>query len=291
VSEAYQAAVGRTQVQENVVTAAQANALAATLDRDERLKDGDALPPGWHWSFFPEAVNLADTGPDGHAKPGTFFPELPLKRRMWAANKMRFRAPIVIGQRATRTMRIASVTPKDGGTGPLIFVVVQIDVAVKGSIATEEEMTYVFRGPPARPEPLRRGEGPPSPNEPAPRKAEPPKDAQWTYTVDPTPVLLFRFSALTMNSHRIHYDLPYVTQEEGYPGLLVHGPLIHTLLVDGLRRAQPAAKIAAVSVRAASPLYAGTKFTVSGAVNGKSAKLWAVGPSGGIAMSGEVELG
>jgi 3-methylfumaryl-CoA hydratase len=196
---------------------------------------------------------------------------------MWAANKMRFRAPIVIGERATRTMRIASVTPKDGGTGPLLFVVMQVEVTSKGAVATEEEMTYVFRGPP-------------SPNEPAPRKVEPPKDAQWTRTIDPTAVLLFRFSALTMNSHRIHYDLPYVTQEEGYPGLLVHGPLIHTLLVDGLRRAHPAAKIAVLSVRAASPLYAGTKFTVSGAVDGKSARLWAVGPSGGIAMSGDATL-
>jgi len=277
MNESFQAAVGRTMVQENVVTAAQANALAATLDRDERFRDGDALPPGWHWSFFPEAVNLADTGPDGHAKSGVFFPELPLKRRMWAANKMRFRAPIVIGERATRTSRIASVAPKDGGTGPLIFVTMQVEVSSRSGVATEEEMTYVFRGPPA-------------PNEPAPRRVEPPKDAQWTRTIDPTPVLLFRFSGLTMNSHRIHYDLPYVTQEEGYPGLLVHGPLIHTLLVDGLRRAHPSANIASVSVRAASPLYAGTKFTVSGAVEKKSARLWAVGPSGGIAMSGEAEL-
>jgi 3-methylfumaryl-CoA hydratase len=277
VSDAYRSAIGRTATQENIVTAAQANALAATLDRDERFKDGDALPPGWHWSFFPEAVNLADTGPDGHAKPGAFFPELPLKRRMWAANKMRFRAPVVIGTRATRTMRIASVTPKDGGTGPLIFVVVQIEVANDAGVCIEEEMTYVFRGPPGA-------------NEPAPRKVEPPRGAQWTFTIDPTPVLLFRFSALTMNSHRIHYDLPYVTQEEGYPGLLVHGPLIHTLLVDGLRRARPGVKTGAVSVRAASPLYAGAKFTVSGAVEGESAKLWAVGPSGGVAMSGEAAL-
>lgn len=272
-----QASVGRTTVQDNVVTAAQANALAATLDRDERFKDGDALPPGWHWSFFPEAVNISDIGPDGHAKPGLFFPDLPLKRRMWAANTMRFRAPIRIGERATRTTRIASVTPKDGGTGPLIFVVMKVEVAGAAGVCTEEEMTYVFRGPPR-------------PDEPAARRIEPPTGAQWTRTIDPTPVLLFRFSALTMNSHRIHYDLPYVTKEEGYPGLLVHGPLIHTLLVDGLRRARPEAKIASVSVRAASPLYAGTKFTVSGAVEGKSARLWAVNPAGGLAMSGEVGL-
>ena len=276
-TERYQSAVGRVATQDNIVTAAQANALAATLDRDERFKDGDALPPGWHWSFFPEAVNLADTGPDGHARPGTFFPELPLKRRMWAANKMRFHAPIRISERATRTMRIASVTPKDGGTGPLIFVVMQVEVSGRAGVCTEEEMTYVFRGPPA-------------PNEAPPRKVEPPAGAQWTRTIDPTPVLLFRVSARTMNSHRIHYDLPYVTQEEGYPGLLVHGPLIHTLLVDGLRRARPEAKIGAVSVRAASPLYAGTKFTVSGAVDGNSAKLWAVTPAGGVAMSGEATL-
>jgi 3-methylfumaryl-CoA hydratase len=196
---------------------------------------------------------------------------------MWAANKMRFRAPLIVGERATRTMRIASVTSKEGGTGPLIFLVMQIEVAGESGVCTEEEMTYVFRGPPRA-------------DESKPRKVEPSSDAQWTRTIDPTPVLLFRFSALTMNSHRIHYDLPYVTQEEGYPGLLVHGPLIHTLLVDGLRRARPQARIGSVAVRAVSPLYAGTKFTVSGAVEGANAKLWAVGPSGGVAMSGEAAL-
>ena len=276
-TDSFQSYVGRTTSQENIVTAAQADALAATLDRDERFRDGDALPPGWHWSFFPEAVNLADTGPDGHAKHGTFFPELPLKRRMWAANRMRFRAPVRIGERATRRMRIASVTPKDGATGPLIFVVMAIEVAGARGVAVEEEMTYVFRGAPGK-------------DEAPPRKVEPPSGAQWSRIIDPTPVLLFRFSALTMNSHRIHYDLPYVTQVEGYPGLLVHGPLIHTLLVDGLRRARPDARIESVAVRAMSPLYAGSKFKVEGSVEGKTAKLWAVGPSGGVAMMGEVTL-
>jgi 3-methylfumaryl-CoA hydratase len=277
VTDDYSAWVGRAQTQENIVSAAQANALAATLDRDERFRDGDALPPGWHWSFFPEAVNLADTGPDGHAKPGSFFPVLPLKRRMWAANKMRFRAPILIGETATRTMRIQSVTPKDGGTGPLIFVVALIEVSGPRGLATEEEMTYVFRAPPA-------------PDEPKPRQVTPPPARDWQRAIDPSPVLLFRFSALTMNSHRIHYDLPYVTQEESYPGLLVHGPLIHTLLVDGLRRAEPNARIESVAVRAVSPLYSGERFTVEGAIEGKTAKLWAVGPSGGVAMSGEARL-
>jgi 3-methylfumaryl-CoA hydratase len=174
-------------------------------------------------------------------------------------------------------MRVQSITPKDGGTGPLIFVVVAIEVSGARGVATEEEMTYVFRAPP-------------TPDEPAPRKVAPPGARDWQRIIDPTPVLLFRFSALTMNSHRIHYDLPYVTREEGYPGLLVHGPLIHTLLVDGLRRAKPDARIESVAVRAQSPLYCGERFTVEGKIEGKTAKLWAVGPSGGVAMSGEVDL-
>jgi 3-methylfumaryl-CoA hydratase len=275
----YDSHVGRTQTTEGVVTAALADVLAATLDRDDaRLRDGDAIPPGWHWLYFPEVVKLRDTAADGHARHGDFFPELPYKRRMWAQNRMRFLGPLRIGERITRTARIESIVPKTGATGPLIFVNLDISIAGAAGLATEERMTYVFRPPPDK-------------AEPAPAPPEPPADAQWRREIDPTPVLLFRFSALTMNSHRIHYDLPYVTREEGYPGLLVHGPLIQVLLVDSLRRARPDARIESVSVRAVSPLYGGERFTVCGAVDGATARLWAETPAGRLAMTGEAAIG
>ncbi len=275
----YESHVGRTQTTEGVVTAAQADVLAATLDRDEpRLKNGDAIPPGWHWIYFPEVVRMRDVGQDGHARHGDFFPELPFKRRMWAQNRMRFLAPIRVGERITRTARIESVAPKTGATGPLIFVNLAIEIAGPAGVATEEKMTYVFR-PPAETA------------EAAPEPPASPADAEWRRAIEPSPVLLFRFSALTMNSHRIHYDLPYVTREEGYPGLLVHGPLIQVLLVDGLRRARPDARIESVAVRAVSPLYGGERFAVCGRVQGNQARLWAENPAGRLAMQGEATLG
>ncbi len=278
MTEDYAPHVGRSQTTEGVVTAAPADVLAATLDRDDpRLKDGGAIPPGWHWLYFPEVVRMRDVGPDGHARHGDFFPELPFKRRMWAANRMRFRAPIRVGERITRVARIESVVPKTGATGKLIFVNLAIEIAGSQGIATEEAMTYVFRPPADK-------------AAPAPEPPAPPEGAQWRRTVDPNPVLLFRFSALTMNSHRIHYDLPYVTREEGYPGLLVHGPLIQMLLVDGLRRARPDAKIESVSVRAISPLYGGESFAVCGKIEGSTATLWAETPTGRLAMTGEAML-
>ncbi len=278
MTDDYASHVGRTLTTEGVVTAAPADVLAATLDRDDaRLHDGDAIPPGWHWLYFPEVVRMRDVGPDGHARHGDFFPELPFKRRMWAANRMRFLRPIRVGERIVRTARIELVVPKTGATGPLIFVNLDITIAGPAGVATEERMTYVFRPPADK-------------AETAPEPPAAPEGAQWRREIDPSPVLLFRFSALTMNSHRIHYDLPYVTQEEGYPGLLVHGPLIQVLLVDGLRRARPDARLESVTVRAASPLYGGEPFTVCGAVEGNQARLWAANPAGRLAMSGEAAI-
>jgi 3-methylfumaryl-CoA hydratase len=270
--------IGREEIRHGVAVAGYADALAATLDRDDPpFTDGDPVPPGWHWIFFPEAVRMSEVAPDGHEKPGRFLPVLPLQRRMWAANRMRFLRALRIGERITRRARIAAITPKEGGTGKLIFVTVAFEIAgADGRIATEEEQTYVFRGP-----------ADPSAPQPAPRK--PPGGAEWRRTVTPDAVLLFRFSALTMNSHRIHYDQPYVTREEGYPGLLVHGPLTQVLLVDLLRRERPDARLDSFAVRAVSPLYSGDRVTFEGVpgADGRSAILWAVGPSGGLAMTAE----
>jgi 3-methylfumaryl-CoA hydratase len=269
--------VGREETRSGIAVAGYADALAATFDRDDPpFKDGDPVPPGWHWIFFPEAVRMSEVAADGHEKPGRFLPILPLKRRMWAANRMRFMRPLRIGEKVTRTARIAAIAPKEGGTGPLIFVTVTFTISGEAGIATEEEQTYVFRGP-----------ADPTKPEPAPRK--PPAGAAWRRTVTPDAVLLFRFSALTLNSHRIHYDHPYVTRDEGYPGLLVHGPLTQALLVDLLRRERPEARIESFAVRAVSPLYAGDRVTFEGmpGADGRSASLWAVAPHGGLAMTAE----
>ena len=272
--------IGRSQTATGLITAAPADILAATFDRDDPpLVEGDAIPPGWHWYYFPEAVKLSETGPDGHAAKGGFMPAVPLPRRMWAGVKMSFERPLLVGQAVRRVSTITDVTPKDGRSGPLCFVTVRHEVFGPEGLATTEDHDTVYRG------------AAPTVSASAPPRADKaPTGTVWLREIRPDPVLLFRYSALTMNSHRIHYDRDYVTGVEGYPGLLVHGNLIATLLLDLFRRAHPAARVETFTVRALSPLYDDAPFTLTGAPgpDAGTAKLWAVSPAGRIAQSGAV---
>ena len=270
--------IGRSQSVDGEVTAWPADVLNATFDRDDApLQSGDAIPPGWHWYYFPEVVKLAETGADGHAAKGGFMPPVPLPFRMWAGVSMTFHRPIRVGERITRTSTITEVEPKAGASGPLCFVVQRHELAGADGLATTEDHTTVYRG-------ATDPDAPPPPPRPAPA------EALWWRTIEPSPVLLFRYSALTMNSHRIHYDRSYVTEEEGYPGLLVHGNLTATLLLDLFRREMPAATLKTFSVRAVAPLYDTNDFAVEGAPgdDGRTAKLWAVNHAGALAQSAEV---
>jgi 3-methylfumaryl-CoA hydratase len=270
--------VGKTETMQDIIQPALANALAATLDRDAPAA-GDGLPPLWHWIYFWSVVPESGIGPDGHPQRGGFLPPVPLPRRMWAGGRLTFTAPLRIGEAATRTSRIASVEAKAGGSGQLAFVTVRHEIAQQGHIAVTEEHDIVYRGLP-----------PPGTAQPAGKPA--PADAAFSRDITPDPVLLFRYSALTFNGHRIHYDRSYVTGVEGYPGLIVHGPLIATLLLDLLHRNMPQARVASFDFRAVGPLFDIDPFRVCGkpGEDGRTVKLWAQNHRGELAMQAEARL-
>ncbi|MDM0012122.1 MaoC family dehydratase N-terminal domain-containing protein [Variovorax sp. J22P168] len=271
--------IGRTTVVDDVVTGVPIQALTATLDRDDApAAQGAFLPPCWHWLYFLPIARQSEIGPDGHPKRGGFLPPVPLPRRMWAGSQLEFVAPLKVGQHITRSSRIADVRMKEGRAGPLVFVNVDHEIRADGELAIKERHDIVYRDMPA-------------PGEPAPAGAACPEDAQWTRRVEPDDVLLFRYSALTFNGHRIHYDRKYVTEVEGYPGLIVHGPLIATLLLDLLRTRLPEATVRAFSFRAVKPLFDIAPFTVCGRqLDAETVRLWARTPEGHLAMEATASL-
>ena len=271
--------IGRTETLHDVVTPVPMQALAATLDRDDPpAQAGTPLPPCWHWLYFLPLHRQSGLGPDGHAQRGGFLPPVPLPRRMWAGSRLEFLAPVCAGQAISRHSRIADVRLKEGRSGPLVFVQVHHDIHAEGRHAIHEEHDIVYRDMPA-------------PGEPAPPALPAPHDALWSRTIVPDDVLLFRYSALTFNGHRIHYDRRYVTEVEGYPGLVVHGPLITTLLLDLLRRQRPAAGVRRFAFKAMSPIFDIAPFQVCGRPDGdQGVKLWAVTPQGHLAMEATAEL-
>ncbi|HKF72933.1 MAG TPA: MaoC family dehydratase N-terminal domain-containing protein [Stellaceae bacterium] len=269
--------VGRTQTISDVLTPVAPTLLAATIDRDDPpYKAGDELPPNWHRLYFLTAVRPGEVGPDGHPARGRFLPPVPLPRRMFASGRLKFLKPLHIGDSVTRVSEILGVEGKQGRSGDLVFVTVRHRFSTRDEVALEETQNIVYR------ELGGGGETAPEPVEPAP----------WQRMVKPDPVMLFRYSALTFNGHRIHYDYPYVTQEEGYPGLIVHGPLIATLLLDLLRRERPQARVTEFSFRAKRPLFSSNPFSVRGwpSTDGRSVRLTAVNPEGSAAMVAEAGL-
>ena len=278
--EELQAWVGRTEERSDRVTPVPLAALAATLDRDDPPPvDGSAIAPLRHWLYFLPLYRRRETGHDGHALRGGFLPPVPLPRRMWAGGRLEFRQPLRVGDLVERLSRIVSVDHKQGRTGALVFVLVRHEIRAGGAVAIVEEHDIVYRDAPAP------GEAPP-----APKVA--PADAQWRQDVVPDDVLLFRYSALTFNGHRIHYDRRYVTTVEGYPGLVVHGPLIATLLVDLARDRCAPADIAAFSFRAVKPIFDVAPFAVCGArePGGNAVRLWAQDADGHLAMEATATL-
>ena len=271
--------IGRTESHQDVATLVPLRALSATLDCDgPALQPGDEVPPCWHWLYFLPLHRQSELGSDGHARRGGFLPPVPLPRRMWAVSRFEFAAPLRAGQSISRSSRIADVRMKEGRTGPLVFVKVEHDIRAEEQVAIREEHDIVYRDLP-------------QPGEAAPAGVVAPQNASWTREVHPDYVLLFRYSALTFNGHRIHYDRRYVTEVEGYPGLIVHGPLIATLLLDLLRRQLPGARVAGFAFKAMQPIYDTAPFRVCGRRDSeKSVRLWAVTPEGHLAMDAHAEL-
>ena len=267
--------IGRTETVSDQITLVPITALRATLDIDAPPpRPGDPLPPLWHWLYFLAIHRQSELGPEGHAIRGGFLPPVPLPRRMWAGGRFELHRPLRVGETLTRTSRIIDVQHKEGRTGPLVFVVVRHEICNAEGIALSEEQDLAYRG---------HGK----PGEPAPAPQPAPADPKWERIVRPDDVLLFRYSALTFNAHRIHYDYRYATEVEGYPGLVVHGPLIATLLLDLLRRYAPEANVARFSFRAVSPLFDTGPFWVCGKPekDGKTISLWARNEAGGLATT------
>ena len=253
-------------------------ALAATLDRDEP-RAGAEVPPLWHWLYFTPRPRQSEIGPDGHARRGGFLPPVPLPRRMWAGGRLEFLRPLHVGDPIQRESRIIKVDAKSGRSGELVFVTVRHEIWSPQGVALTEEHDIVYRDAPA-------------PGAPPPTPQSAPSDATFSREIVPDPVLLFRYSALTFNAHRIHYDRPYVTQVEGYPGLIVHGPLIATLLADLLRRELPHALMRRFAFTAMRPLFDTHAFTLCGRAepDARNVTLWARDPEGFLAMQAKAEL-
>ena len=275
---------GKSETTPDTATAAPVRALSATLDRDDPAPvPGTPVPPLWHWLYFLPHARQSEIGPDGHPKRGGFLPPVPLPRRMWAGGRLRWEAanPLRVGQDVERRSTIRSVTHKVGRTGELLFVLVEHQFRNAQGLALTEEHDIVYRSA-ARP------------GEPAPAPQKPPLEGQaaWSHTIVPDDVLLFRYSALTFNGHRIHYDRKYVTEVEGYPGLIVHGPLIATLLVDLLRRNRPDAQVLTFDFRAVRPTFDLHPFSVHGkpSADGKTVELWAQDHEGWLTMQATATL-
>jgi 3-methylfumaryl-CoA hydratase len=275
--------IGRSETLRDQVTATPVKALTAVLDHAPQPVDtGTPLPPLWHWLYFLPLHRQSEIGADGHAKRGGFLPPVPLPRRMWAGSQFEFRSPVRVGDSIERTSTIADVSVKEGRTGQLVFVKVRHEVRCNGAAdpAIVEFHDIVYRD-------AKR----PGDVEPPPQPAA--TGAAWQREIVPDDVLLFRYSALTFNGHRIHYDRKYVTEVEGYPGLIVHGPLIATLLLDLLRRQAPGADVAAFRFKAVRPTFDLHPFRVNGQPqpgDGKTVQLWAQDHEGWLTMDAVATL-
>ena len=278
-SEDFSAWVGRTERSEDPMCTTQARAAAALFDDDSiDLGAGAPLPPLWHWFYFLPRAPQSMLDSDGHPKRGGFLPPIPYPRRMFAGSRLRFHHPLRLGQPAERHATIAGVSLKSGRSGSLAFVTVANRLEQAGVLCIEEEQQIVYKEPGAA--------------VPAPAVAawpELPADAR-SRLVTPDPRVLFRFSALTFNAHRIHYDRDYAAREEGYPGLVVHGPLTAMLLLQEARQgvSEP---VVGFSFRGQAPLFDLAPFRLVVSPSGQEFKLEAQRSDGQVALAARAEFG
>ncbi len=269
-------AIGRETTASDVVTAQICRALQATLDGDESaFADGDAAPLAIHWCLAQPAAPTRKLGPDGHPARGDFLPAVPLPRRMWAGGRLALRNALRVGDRIRRISRVEDVKLKEGRTGPLCFVTVSHVVSTPRGIAIEERQDIVYR----QAEQVFAAKTPDSPA----AATEAVRKPEWSRSLMADPVLLFRYSALTFNGHRIHYDRDYATREEGYPALVAHGPLQATLLLHLAGELRGAPKI--FEFRGASPLFDGAAFTINASAGGDGLDLWVADRGGRRTMT------
>lgn len=254
--------IGRSETRQDILHAQPARFMQATLGQEAQLEEGDALPLLWHWLYFLEAKPLAELGRDGHPKKGGFLPPVALPRRMWAGGRFEFHAPLVLGAPVTRRSTLKTITEKKGRSGPLCFVTVLHEFFTRDeTLALSEEHDIVYRDDP-------------HPGAPEPPLHPAPKEAQVSEEFTPSQVMLFRYSALTFNGHRIHYDVEYAHRVEGYEGLVFHGPLTATLLIDlAVRTVGEMPK--SFEYRGFAPLAGLHPFHIEGTREGRAMHLWA----------------
>ena len=265
--------IGRSRRQADSISPWPSRALIATLGLDRPAPGGnDALPPLWHWMHFLEAATRSALGPDGHPATGGFMPAVRQPRRMWAGGRLEFCVPLRLGQPAEKLSTIADVAEKTGRSGPLTFVTVRHEIRSGGQLCVSEEQDIVYRDDP-----------PAGARRPEPKRA--PEDADLTRAWRCDTTVLFRYSALTFNGHRIHYDLEHA-RAEGYPGVVVHGPLLATLLLE-LAREMPPAPIGRFAFRATAPVFADEDFACCGRAEDERLTLWVRGSDGRLAMEAE----
>jgi len=265
--------IGRRQESQDRISFNLVKRIAATLS-EVAPKPGESLPPLWHWAFFQEPVAANELGPDGHPTLGGFLPPAHNRNRMWAGSRIDFYQPLKVEADVTCVSTILNVEEKHGRTGSLLFVTLRHEFFQGGQLALRDEQDIVYREP--SPPRLSNPEGMP--------------EGEWRQLIEPDTTLLFRYSAVTFNAHRIHYDWPYVTETEGYPGLVVHGPLIATLNLCAFTKAHPTARLKRFSFRGVRPLISPNPFEVSGRlIGGGKAQVWA-GNQDGSAQIGEIEF-
>jgi 3-methylfumaryl-CoA hydratase len=264
--------IGRQDVAEDTITPGLVARFAATLDEKCDVAEGAVAPLAIHLCLAPPAVPASGLGHDGHPALGGFLPPVPLPRRMWAGGAFAFHAPLQVGDTVTRRSVIADVQEKQGRTGRLVFVTVDHALSVGGQVRIAERQDIVYRDAGA----------------PAPPAADPAPAGRWQAMVQPDATLLFRYSALTFNGHRIHYDLDFARQVEGYPGLVVHGPLLATQLCRMAERLRGMAP-AMFRFRSLSTLFHDAPYALNAAEDGPALRLWAARPGGPVAMEAVAE--
>ena len=270
----YAAWVGREEQRSARIDESTVQAMSATLDMESSPVVGDSLSPGWQWLFFNPAVRRSELGVDGHPAKGGFLPPVELPRRMWAGSRIRYLAPLSIGSNATRKSKILSVVNKTGKRGALCFVTVEHTTQCDEKVCIVEQQDIVYKEA-----------TPPGTALPTPPRHE--VEAQWSQNFTPDTTLLFRYSALTFNGHRIHYDLPYARDEEGYPALVVQGPLNATLLQKFALEHGGGKRLSEFNFKGVNPLFVGRDFQLEGSPGDEPGimNLWVRGPEGELGMS------
>ncbi len=269
--------IGRSESVTQRIDPRNARLMQVTLDREASLTEGDPLPDFWHYIYFNPEVPASRLKEDGHETLGRFLPPVALPRRMWAGGRVEVTRPLRLGETATKTSTIGDVTLKQGRTGKLCFVTVNHEIRAGDELCLTERQDVVYREEA-------------DPNTPKPPGRPAPDTADWSRTIEPDSVLLFRYSALLFYAHRIHYDADYTRDAEHYPGLVVHGPLTATLLIASAVEENRTINLKSYGIRARNPLFVTAPFKVEGRRDGNRVQTWARAPDDTIAMSVDLEF-